>query len=47
MDPLLETAAAESEKNDTVDNDSIDQHEIDHSTDEHGVTLKLHLTDGR
>ena len=52
MDPLWETAATESEKNDTVDgnsdtNDSIDQDEMEHCTDEHGVTLKLQLTDGR
>ena len=42
MDPLWETAAAESEKNDTVDNDSIDQHEIDHSTDEQLITPNQH-----
>jgi hypothetical protein len=52
MDPLWETDAAESEKNDTVDgnsntNDSVDEHEMDHGTDEHGVTLKLQLADGR
>jgi hypothetical protein len=52
MDPLWETASAESEKNDTVDGnnytkDSNDEPEMDHCTDEHGVTLKLHLNDGR
>ena len=52
MDPLWETADAESENNDTVDGyidskDSNDEPEMDHCTDEHGVTLKLHLNDGR
>ena len=52
MDPIWETDAAKSEKNDTADgnsdtNDSMDQHGMYHCTDENGVTRKLHLKDGR